>query len=328
MSIMRRMSDLFQQKVNSAVDRAEDPAQALDLSYEKQLQALQQVRRNVADVLTAEKRLEIQAAQLQGSVQKLQEQARTALTQGKEDLAKVALTRAQTAQAQLDGLSTQIEQMKAQEQKLELTAQKLQQKVESFRLQKDTMKAQYSAAKASTAIGEAATGLSEQITDAGMMVDRSRDKIAQMQARSAAIDQLMDSGALDSLNAGDDIDRQLAAGTTEATVNAQLEAMKSQLALPAAGIVVRIQGEDQYRISETDHASLDAYDQKVVAAITSGEEMAFHTSVAAILAFVRARGTKLQAGDLSPSSVILPGEDMSLAEARGIMGGNQPPAAS
>ena len=93
MSIMRRMSDVFQQKVSKVLDRAEDPVEAIDLSYQKQLEALQQVRRSVAEVLTSEKRLEMQAAQLQQSQTKLQGQARLALQQGPEDLAKLALTR-------------------------------------------------------------------------------------------------------------------------------------------------------------------------------------------------------------------------------------------
>lgn len=330
MSIMRRMSDVFQQKLNHMVDQAEDPNQALDLSYEKQLQALQQVRRNVADVLTSEKRLELQAGQLQQNIEKLQQQARTALAQGREDLARMALTRAQTAQVQLDGLSQQVTQLRDQEQKLEITAQKLQQKVESFRTQKDTMKAQYSAAKASVQIGEAATGLSEQIADASLMVDRSRDKISQMQARSAAIGQLMDSGALDSLDAGagDDIDRQLQAASTESSVDLQLAAMKQQLALPSAGVVVRIQGEDQYRISEADHAALDGYDQKVVDAISAGNEPGFQAAVAEVLAFVRAKGQKLTGADLASSAVILPAEDMTLAEAKAIMSGGATAAVS
>jgi len=70
MSIMRRMSDLFQQKANKVLDRAEDPVDALDLSYQKQLESLQQVRKSVAEVLTSEKRLEMQADQLQQTQQK------------------------------------------------------------------------------------------------------------------------------------------------------------------------------------------------------------------------------------------------------------------
>jgi len=251
MSILRRMSDVFQQRVSAAVDKAEDPSQALDLSYQKQLEALQQARRSVADVLTSEKRLELQADQLTQSIGKLQGQARTALGQGKEDLAREALTRAQLAQTQLDGLTQQIATVKQQEQKLEITVQKLQARIETFRMQRDTMKAQYQAAKASTNVAETATGLSEQMADVSMMVDRSRDKIAQMQARSAAVGQLLDSGVLDDPGAsgGDDIDRQLGSGAGDAAVQAQLDAMKQQIALPASNIVVRVQGEGQFRLA-------------------------------------------------------------------------------
>jgi len=52
------------------------------------------VRRSVADVLTSEKRLELQQAQLKQSADKLNAQAQQALQQGREDLARLALTRA------------------------------------------------------------------------------------------------------------------------------------------------------------------------------------------------------------------------------------------
>ena len=323
MSILRRMSDVFQQRVSAAVDKAEDPAQALDLSYQKQLEALQTVRRNVADVLTSEKRLELQADQLRDSIAKLQEQARTALQQSREDLATLALTRAQGAQVQLDGLTGQIENLKAQEQKLEQAAQKLQAKIAAFRIQKDTMKAQYQAAKAGSHIAEAATGLSESMADASMMVDRSRDKIAQMQARSQAVGQLLDSGVLDSIgaDAGDDIARQLQAGTTNTAVQAQLEAMKHSLALPAATIVVRIQGEGQFRLTQTLRPQLDAFDAKVVAAIDAGDANAFKQTVDDVIAFVRSHGAAVADSENVPSQVVLPADDMSLDEAKKIMAG-------
>lgn len=323
MSILRRMSDVFQQKVSAALDQAEDPAQALDLSYQKQLDALQTVRRNVADVLTSEKRLELQAGQLRDSIAKLQSQARTALQQGKEDLARTALTRAQGAQAQLDGLSGQIDTLKAQEQKLEQSAQKLQAKIEAFRMQKDTMKAQYQAAKAGAHIAETATGLSESMADASMMVDRSRDKIAQMQARSEAVGQLLDSGVLDDMgqSGSDDIARQLEAGATDAAVNAQLEAMKQSLALPASTLVVRIQGEGQFRLAQDLRAELDAYDAKVVAAIGAGDATGFKQTVDDVIAFVKSHGVALGPSDEATSEVVLPPDDMSLDEAKKIMSG-------
>ena len=323
MSILRRMSDVFQQKVSAAVDKAEDPAQALDLSYQKQLEALQQARRSVADVLTSEKRLELQADQLTQSIAKLQGQARTALGQGKEDLAREALTRAQLAQTQLDGLTQQIATVKQQEQKLEFTVQKLQARIETFRMQRDTMKAQYQAAKASTNVAESATGLSEQMADVSMMVDRSRDKIAQMQARSAAVGQLLDSGVLDDPGAsgGDDIDRQLGSGGGDAAVQAQLDAMKQQMALPASNIVVRVQGEGQFRLASSYKGELDGYDQKVMDAIDAGQAAALKQSVHDVIAFVKSHGVAVADTENAASQVVLPSEDLTLDEAKKIMAG-------
>jgi phage shock protein A len=324
------MSSVFQQKVNSALDKAEDPQQALDFSYEKQLEALQQVRRNVADVLTSEKRLELQAAQLKQNQSKLQVQAQTALQQGREDLARLALTRAQEAQAQLAGLGQQIEQMKDQEQKLELMAQKLQAKVEAFRTQKETIKAQYSAAQASTKIGEAVTGISEQMADVNLMVERAQNKTIQMQARAAAIDDLVASGTLDQIGAGstDDIDRQLASGTTKITVDSQLDEMKRRLAagsaapqLSSGSAIVRIQGDDQYRLQQADRDQLDRFDADLVAAIGAGDEAAFRGKLHQVLEFVKNRGERLPSNQLTRSDVVLPSEDMTLAEAKAIMAG-------
>jgi phage shock protein A len=309
--------------VSAAVDKAEDPSQALDLSYQKQMEALQQARRSVADVLTSEKRLELQAEQLTQSISKLQDQARMALGQGKEDLAREALTRAQLARTQLDGLTQQIATVKQQEQKLEVTVQKLQARIETFRMQRDTMKAQYQAAKATTNVAETATGLSEQMADVNMMVDRSRDKIAQMQARSAAVGQLLDSGVLDDVGSsgGDDIDRQLGAGNSDAAVQAQLEAMKQQIALPASNIVVRVQGEGQFRLAGSYKGELDGYDEKVVAAIEAGQPAAFKQSVHDVIAFVQSHGVAVADTENATSQVVLPSEDLTLDEAKKIMAG-------
>ena len=328
MSVMRRMSDVIQQKLNAILGRVEDPNEAIDLAYEKQLESLQQVRRSVADVLTSEKRLELQAAELRQSQQKLQAQAREALAQGREDLARLALTRAQSVQAQLDGLGPQIQQLKDQEQRLEVTAQKLQAKVEAFRTQKETIKAEYSAAQASTRIGEAVTGLSEQMADVSLMVDRAEEKTKQMQARSAAIDQLIDSGALDQIGGSqDDIDRQLQATKTDTAVETQLQALKQQLAapaasaqLPAATLVIRILGGDQYELRGPDaRAELDAYDRKLDQALDADDAGAFRSALGEAIAFVKAGGTELQAGDLRKSDLVLPALDTSVEDARRLL---------
>ena len=93
MGLWQRFTLIFKSKANKALDKAEDPRETLDYSYEKQLELLQKVRRGVADVATSRKRLELQIQGLDQQSAKLEEQARAALAGGREDLAREALTR-------------------------------------------------------------------------------------------------------------------------------------------------------------------------------------------------------------------------------------------
>ena len=230
MSVMKRLSGIVQAKANKALDKAENPADMLDLSYEKQVENLQKVRRALADVATARKRLELQASQLQAQAQKLHAQAKQALGQGQEDLAREALARRATLADQLESLGTQHQQMEAQQQQLETTATRLQTQVDAFRTKKETLKASYTASKAQASIGEAVSGISESMADAGMTLDRAQDKIAQMQARAGAVDELIDTGALpDALGGGDDIQKQLDATARAGQVDTELAALKAQI---------------------------------------------------------------------------------------------------
>ena len=237
MSISRRIATLFRVKANKALDRAEDPREMLDYSYERQLEMLQQVRRGVADVATSRKRVELQFAQLQQSAGKLQGQAQQALAAGREDLAREALTRRAAVTSQIGDLQGQQASLQAEEEKLTLASQRLEAKVEAFRTRKETIKATYTAAEAETHVGEAVTGISEEMGDVGMAMQRAQDKTEQMQARAGALDELLASGALQdaTLPAGrDDIQAQLDDLTAGHNVDSELATMKAQLPASAA----------------------------------------------------------------------------------------------
>jgi phage shock protein A len=231
MSLMKRMTLIFKAKASKALDRAEDPRETLDYSYEKQLEMLQKVRRGVADVATARKRLELQAGQLHAQAQKLEEQGRKALSVGREDLAREALTRRAAVQQQVADLSGQHAQLQAQEEKLTLAAQRLQAKVDAFRTRKETIKATYTAAEAQTRINEAFSGISEEMSDVGLAIQRAEDKTQQMQARAGAIDELLASGALnDPTGLGkDDLTAELERLSANSDVELELARMKAEL---------------------------------------------------------------------------------------------------
>jgi phage shock protein A len=223
---------IFRAKANKALDKAEDPRETLDYSYERQLELLQQVRRGVADVATSRKRLELQSVQLKQGSDKLEAQAREAVAAGREDLAREALSRRAGIAEQLGSLDTQHTQLDGEEQKLITAEQRLQAKVEAFRTRKETIKATYTAAEAETKIGEAVSGISEEMGDVGLAIQRAEDKTAQMQARSGAIDELLASGALDDATAtggGDDIQRQLDALSATSGVDDELARIKAEV---------------------------------------------------------------------------------------------------
>ena len=246
--VLQRTKNIFQAKTNKVLDKAEDPRETLDLSYEKQLDSLTKVRRSVADVATARKRIELQAGQLQKQADKLQDQAKAALGQGNEDLAREALSRRAALGEQLTELKTQHDQVTEQEEKLVETSQRLQAQVEQFRTRKETLKASYTAAEAQTKVGEAVSGISKSMGDAGGTMQRAQDKIAGMQARAGAIDELLASGALTDLDTPvDDIQAQLDKVASTSQVDSELAALKAQLddGRPAPGRCPRLTTQAQ-----------------------------------------------------------------------------------
>ena len=230
-SLWQRFKAIFGAKVSTALDRAEDPTQTLDYSYEQQLTLLQNVKRGIADVVTAKKRLQMQQATLEQGVVKLETQARQALAGGREDLARQALERKSAVQQQLQGLDGQVQQLEDQQERLVQNERELSARIESFRSQKEVMKAQYSAAEAQVRINEAATGLGGKMSDAGAAIERARAKTEEMQARAAATDELIESGTLEDFSSPgqSQLDRELAQMASQSQVDSDLARLKQEV---------------------------------------------------------------------------------------------------
>jgi phage shock protein A len=230
MSLFQRAHDIVAAKANKALDSAEKPDEMLDYSYEQMLDQITQVKRGLVSIAASRKQIELQEQQLQQSVDHLQDQAKAALAQGREDLAREALSRKAAAQQQIDGLEPQHQQLTEEEQKLEQTLAALQQKVNEFRTKKETLKAQYTAAQAESSVNESVTGISKTYGDAGAALQRAQDKIANMQARADATDELLQSGVLEDVGGDtDDIQKELDEAGAAAGVDKELAALKAQI---------------------------------------------------------------------------------------------------
>ena len=120
-----RMSTLVKAKISKLLDRAEDPAETLEYSYQKQIELLQNVKKGIADVVTSKKRLQLQQESLQQQIVKLDTQARQALASGHEDLARTALERKNVAQTEMQSLDGQISELEQQQEKMTESEQRL-----------------------------------------------------------------------------------------------------------------------------------------------------------------------------------------------------------
>jgi len=211
------------------LDKYEDPKEALDYSYEKQIETINKLRRGVAEVITAKKRLEMQKTRLLENVRTLDIQSRSAIDQDREDLARLALERKNANILQIQDLDKQITDMQMQQDKLEQTEKRLSAKVEEFRSKKEVIKAQYTAADAEVHVKENVTGISEEMASVGMAMNRAEDKTEKMKAKAQALDEMMDSGVLtDYTSNKDDIESELEKTTIKSSVEEELAKLRAE----------------------------------------------------------------------------------------------------
>ena len=228
--LLSRLTATIKAKLSKILDMFEDPRDTLDYSYKRQLELQTDVKKGVANVITARKRLEMQKSKLEANITKLNDQAREAVAAGRDDLAAVALQRKMDMMSQVDSLAVQIQDLQKQEDKLTDTAKKLDTKIELFRTEKETIKAQYSAAEAKVKITEATTGIGEEMADVGYAVERAKDKTEEMQARSEALDTMVEQGTLeDVMGNKDQLDSELTKIKNDAAVKKELETLKQEV---------------------------------------------------------------------------------------------------
>lgn len=205
MGLLDRMTTVLKGRAREHLGGGEgggDPGAALEAPLQTSERMLNQLEVALADLTAGRVRLDMQVEQLQASADGLEAQAKQALQQGREDLARLALTRRGTVTQQLTTLTAQRDALRDQQAKLALTQQRVEGRVEAFRAQKESLQAQYSAAEAQVKVGEAATGLSEDMADMELATQRADDSLQQMQARAEAIDELTASGTLPDVTAG------------------------------------------------------------------------------------------------------------------------------
>jgi hypothetical protein len=86
-------------------------------------------------------------------------------------------------------------------------------------------------------------------------------------------------------------------------------------------MIVRISGEGQFELPDTDAERLNELDNRAVSAVEQGDETGFRELWSQMLELVSADGAQLNNDELVESDVILPPRDISFEEAKGEFSG-------
>lgn len=225
-----RLSKRVKKSMDSLLSPAEDPRQTHASTFEKQRGLLLKVQTALQEVGRAKSRLEAKAADTRAKLPQLEELARQALRENREDLARLRLQRRQLAGIELQGLERQLLEIEREEHRLSLAEQRLSSQLAAFYTRRELIAARYSAAEAQVHIGEALSGVSGELAELSQAMAQAEQKSAQMQARAAAIDRLVNEGFLEipaavDLASGDD----RLAGDALIDVEDQLAALKAEI---------------------------------------------------------------------------------------------------
>lgn len=231
MGLLSRAVGIVQAKTNSILKGMENTNETLDLSYEKMLESLQDAKRHTADVLTERMSLEQQIGEVQKNIDRMDADARLALSKNREDLARQALSEKSSENAKLQSLQSARDAILVQEQKLSAYCSSMQSRIDNFRTQKELIKAQNSAATAEINVTQSLTGLGSQVGNAGEALQRAKDKSDHLSAKAAALDSMLSSGMLsDPLDTRTQTEKDIDALRTGSSVDDELEKLKASMA--------------------------------------------------------------------------------------------------
>ncbi len=232
--ILGRIADLFQAKTHKLLDTLEDPAENLDLSYEKMLAGLQQTRRHLADVVTERTALERQIVGAGAEAGRAEEDARGALQAGREDLARAALRHKQSALQKRDSLQQAHATLVPQVDRLVGYQRKLEERIEKFRTEKEVMKGSYTAAKAQVQVTESLIGIGSGLGGVGDTMRRAKGRVEAVQDRANAMSNLVEQGLLtDPLDNRGQVEQELHELRATSAVDADMRRLRAELSLPS-----------------------------------------------------------------------------------------------
>ncbi|GAA0359347.1 PspA/IM30 family protein [Bacillus horti] len=222
MSIFRRMFRIGKANVNSALDKMEDPVKMIEQILRELEDDVAKVTAAVTTQMAVEKRFERELKDAEALVERRDQQARQALANGEEELAREALVDKNRHVEKRDKARASYESAKANSERLRQQLSEMKSKVQDMKAQKSTLIAQAEAAKATKKINQTMSGANtDSLTNS---FARMEEKVQQMHDEAQAAQELANEG-----KSFDDKFEEMVKSTASKDIDDELAALKAEL---------------------------------------------------------------------------------------------------
>ena len=197
MSLLNRFSNIIKKGADALLAPAEDPREKFSDPQAQPRHLLQQVSHALQQTQTFLQHLTERKTALELRVPELEKEARTALQTNRETLARVILNRRQAILTEITGITKQIQEAQQEETRLMLVKQKVETQIEMLQTRQQALAARYSAAEVHVRLHESLAGVTETFSGMGLVLKETVHRVDQMQARAAAVNDLLENGVLE-----------------------------------------------------------------------------------------------------------------------------------
>lgn len=225
-----RLRALFRIHADKGLSRFENPGDLMQLRFDDLLKEQQKLKQGMTKVVEARMKIGNEGKRLQSKITQLDTQAREAVAIGREDIARTAIEQKTRYEAMVATFAQKYDEAVEQEETIKKAFQKTEDELQMFAVNKDLMVAEWQAAKATHDIAASTTGLSKKHNNAAQAVEMIRSETSRLKAGTQAMDELVESGHLQSVLVGDPIQNQIMeAKLSGSVIDDELARIKAEL---------------------------------------------------------------------------------------------------
>ncbi len=237
MGIFDRFSTLLRSNINDLISRAENPEKMLNQLITDMRSQLAKAKQEVAGAIADEKKLESDAQGMKKQAEEWERRAMLAVQEGRDDLAKQALTRYNENLQGAQQLHETWVKSKQETEALKLSLRQLNDKIEEAKRKKNILIARARRAEAQQRIQQTMAGMSDK--SAFESFERMADKIESNERKAIA------SAELNEEFSGDALARQFEVLEYHGSADQQLLELKQKMGLLGSGA-----GKDPRRLGK------------------------------------------------------------------------------